>query len=260
MTDKNKTSEPYWVDERGKIDEPIFCECFANDYGLIFVSGLFYNLHGELKLSTIETAVFEAITPYVKTNVAKKVKSLIDAMKMYCCSPPIKPETKRIHLNNGYIDVDGEVGTSPTFSPQTTYCRNRLNISYNPEIWNGVYYPENFLNFLYDLLDEKDILTLQEYLGYCMVAVTKGQVMMCIIGSGGEGKSRIGVVLQEIFKDNMVTGNYQRIESDRFFRYNLVNKLLILDDDMQMAALNSTGYIKINFYFNKRFVYLNNNA
>lgn len=68
--------------------------------------------------------------------------------------------------------------------------------------------------------------------------------MMFIIGQGGEGKSRIAIVLREIFGDNMITGNFQRIENDRFFRYNLKDKLLMVDDDMQMSALPSTGYIK----------------
>ncbi len=85
---------------------------------------------------------------------------------------------------------------------------------------------------------------MQEYLGYCLIPSTKGQAMLFIIGNGGEGKSRIGVVLQEIFKGAMVTGNFQRIETDRFFRYNLQNELLMLDDDMQMSALSTTGIIK----------------
>ena len=56
---------------------------------------------------------------------------------------------------------------------------------------------------------------------------TMAQKMMFIIGQGGEGKSRIAIVLREIFGDNMITGNFQRIENDRFFRYNLKDKLLI---------------------------------
>lgn len=125
-----------------------------------------------------------------------------------------------------------------------TLFTNRLNIDYNPNIWNDVYYPEDFLLFLSDMLEMEDITTLQEFLGYCLIPSTKGQAMLFIIGNGGEGKSRIGIVLQEIFKSAMITGNFQRIETDKFFRYNLQNKLLMLDDDMQMNALSSTGYIK----------------
>ncbi len=244
---KNITEEnerPVWLVDNGKIDEPLFCEWFAGKYALMYTNGFFYNLRGELKLSTIETVIYGTIKPFIASGIANKVKTLIDALRIYCNSGPIKPDTERIHVNNGYIMVNGDEGKPPTFVPKIDYCRNRLNIDYEPEIWKGAYYPEKFLAFLSDMLENDDIMTLQEYLGYCMVASTKGQVMLSIIGSGGEGKSRIGVVLQEIFKDNMLTGNYQRIETDRFFRYNLINKLLILDDDMQMTALSSTGYIK----------------
>lgn len=57
-------------------------------------------------------------------------------------------------------------------------------------------------------------------------------------------KSHIGIVLRELFGDNMLTGNIHRIETDRFFRYNLKDRLLMVDDDMQMQVLSSTDYIK----------------
>lgn len=103
----------------------------------------------------------------------------------------MKPDTERIHVNNGYIELDDEEEKAPVFVPKVEYCRNRLNIDYSPEIWNGAYYPEKSLSFLCDLLEPQDISTLQEYLGYCMVAITKGQVMMSIIDSGGNGSKEI---------------------------------------------------------------------
>ena len=42
----------------------------------------------------------------------------------------------------------------------------------------------------------EDILTLQEYLGYCLILTIRGPVMMLLKGNGGEGKNRIGVVIQ----------------------------------------------------------------
>ena len=54
--------------------------------------------------------------------------------------------------------------------------------------------PDRWLTFLHELLDDADIPTLQEYLGYCLIPSTKGQKMMLIVGKGGEGKSRIGPV------------------------------------------------------------------
>ncbi len=98
-----------------------------------------------------------------------------------------------------------------------------------------------FLKFLHDMLEDEDILTLQEYLGYCLIPSTKAQAMMFIIGNGGEGKSRIGVVMKSIFGDAMIESKLHRLESDRFARANLQNKLLMIDDDMQLEALTSTG-------------------
>lgn len=241
---KRDPNLPKWVTSNYKINEPLFCKFFTEEFALACMNGIFYNYEGAIDEKVLKTVIYKLISPHIKNKLSATVNSIVESLRLHCYKEPCKPDTDRIHVNNGIVMVDGEEGTPPTFIREIDYCRNRLNINYNPDVWNGVYYPSHFLIFLYDLLEPDDITTLQEFLGYTMIASTKGQVMMSIIGSGGEGKSRIGVVLQEIYKNNMVTGNYQRIETDRFFRYNLINKLLILDDDMQMTALSSTGYIK----------------
>ena len=67
-----------------------------------------------------------------------------------------------------------------------------------------------WLRFLSDLLEPEDILTLQEYLGYCLIPTNRGQVMMLLKGNGGEGKSRIGVVMQKLLGGNMKTAALPR--------------------------------------------------
>ena len=57
------------------------------------------------------------------------------------------------------------------------------------------------------LLYPEDIPTLQEYIGYCLIPSNKGQRMMVIKGSGGEGKSQIGAVLGTLFGSNMKDGS-----------------------------------------------------
>ncbi|MBE6861483.1 MAG: DNA primase [Ruminococcus sp.] len=226
------------MEEKGKINEPLFCKAFTESYPLIFSGNRFYTVDGEISEDVISHSISEKVMPYVKNNIAAVVKRLTEALKLYCFSEPIVPKEDEIHLLNGVLKTDG------TWIPEKNFCVNRLNITYDPNIWDGEYYPVEFMSFLMDMLDMDDIATLQEYLGYCLIPSTKGQAMLFIIGNGGEGKSRIGIVLQEIFKSAMLTGSFQRIETDKFFRYNLQNKLLMLDDDMQMSALPSTGYIK----------------
>ena len=77
-----------------------------------------------------------------------------------------------------------------------------------------------------------------------LLPTTKGQKMLMLIGKGGEGKSRIGLVMRSLLGDSMNTTSIQKVESNRFSRADLENKLLMVDDDMDMSALPKTNYIK----------------
>ena len=68
--------------------------------------------------------------------------------------------------------------------------------------------------------------------------------MLMLIGKGGEGKSRIGVVMSAIFGLNMNTTSIQKVETNRFARADLEGKLLMVDDDLDMNALTKTNYVK----------------
>ena len=118
--------------------------------------------------------------------------------------------------------------------------RTRLPVSYNPAAPK----PETWLRFVHDLLNEDDIPTLQEYLGYCLIPSTKGQRMMVIKGNGGEGKSQIGVVLSTIFGGYMKDGSIGKVSENPFARADLEHQLLMVDDDMKMEALKQTNYVK----------------
>lgn len=224
-----------WLSAEGKIDEREFCAEFTRAVPLKYIGGRFYSVDGEESGEDIKAKVGEMIFQSgIKSGIAAKTVNLYEALKLYCHSEPLSISSKEIHVRNGVLNINGN------FSPQKCFCINRLNVEYVSTVGE----PKHFLAYLAELLENKDIRTLQEYLGYCLIPSTKGQTALFIIGSGGEGKSRIGVVLNAMFGKAMITGDFHRIESDRFFRYNLVNKLLMVDDDMQMSALKSTGYVK----------------
>ena len=67
---------------------------------------------------------------------------------------------------------------------------------------------------------------------------------MIIIGNGGEGKSRIGRVLRAILGDNMNTTSIDKLSKDKFCRADQEGKLLMLDDDMKLQALDDTNILK----------------
>ena len=237
--EKKKERElPDWMLDKATVNELKFCKCFVEKHPLKCIKGRFYDYDGLVDENALGNEIYRMLRQGVWIGLSKKVTLIMDTLRHYCFSEPLQPDTQYIHLLNGKLDLKGN------FYPRKEFCTNRLNIAYKPDMWNRAYYPEMFLKFLLELLSPDDVNTLQEYLGYLLIPSTKGQKMMFIIGQGGEGKSRIAIVLREIFGENMITGNFQRIENDRFFRYNLKDKLLMVDDDMQMSALPSTGYIK----------------
>lgn len=228
---------PDWF-ENNSVNEVKFCEDFLKEKSLKCVNNVFYSVDGTLSDNVVSGEIYDKLSGFITSNIARKTDNLLKALKLHCHCENFKISENEIHLRNGILRTDG------TFSNTKKFCVNRLNVEYSPNSFNGNNRPERFLKFLSEMLDCEDITTLQEYLGYCLIPSTKGQAALFIIGSGGEGKSCIGVILREIFGNSMLTGNFQRVETDKFFRYNLQNKLIILDDDMQMSALPSTGYIK----------------
>ena len=236
MANKNfdGMEQPSWYDGK-MIDEVAFCASFLHQHPMKCVRGRLFTVDGMIEdEGKIQQMILDEVMTCQSIGIAKKVKSLFDAVKLMAYSEPLPIETDRIHVANGTYFLNG------TFTGDKTYCNNRMKDKYNPNAPQ----PQKWLHFLSDLLVPEDIPTLQEYLGYCLIPSTKGQKMLMLIGKGGEGKSRIGLVMRSILGDSMNTTSIQKIENNRFSRADLENKLLMVDDDMDMSALPKTNYIK----------------
>ena len=88
------------------------------------------------------------------------------------------------------------------------------------------------------------IQTLQEYLGYCLINSTKAQSMLFLVGKGGEGKSRIGVVIEKLFGTACYFESMVALSKDKFLRGNLVGKTILVDDDMSFEGIKDTSFLK----------------
>ena len=236
MANKNfdGMEQPSWYDGK-MIDEVAFCASFLHQHPMKCVRNRLFTVDGMIEdEGKIQQMILDEVMTCQSIGIAKKVKSLFDTVKLMAYSDPLPIETDRIHVANGTYFLNG------TFTGDKTYCNNRMRVNYNPNAPQ----PQKWLHFLSDLLVPEDIPTLQEYLGYCLIPSTKGQKMLMLIGKGGEGKSRIGLVMRSILGDSMNTTSIQKIENNRFSRADLENKLLMVDDDMDMSALPKTNYIK----------------
>lgn len=224
---------PSWFDGK-KVDEVAYCEQLLAQQEMRCINNRIYSMDGLIDDEKMKAQIAEDLKPYVRTYLYKTADRFLQTIKVLCVSDPIKPTADKIHFLNGTYSLDG------SFTAEKEWTMNRIPVEYDPDAPN----PERWLKFLSELLDEDDILTLQEYLGYCLTATNRGQSMLLIIGKGGEGKSRISAVMQEMFGANLNMGNINKLESDKFNAANLEYKLLFIDDDIKMEALGSTNMIK----------------
>lgn len=229
-----KRNYPQWFDGK-KINEILFCESFRKEHPMICVNGKFFTVDGAIEdEQELARDIFDAIKFFVTEKVSSTVKSLMEVLKLMCYSAPLPLQTDRIHVANGTCFLDGR------YSYKKEFCLNRLKVAYNEDAPR----PDRFLAFLEELLYPEDIPTLQEFMGYCLIPSTKGQKMLILTGRGGEGKSRIGLVLRALLGSNMNTGSIAKIETSPFARADLEHQLVMLDDDMKLEALPQTNNIK----------------
>ena len=225
---------PYWV-VGSKVDEAAFCQEFLYTRALCWVDGAFFGVEGRIvDENTLRKEIYDRIAPYILSGLAGKVDSILNALRMECRRERLPHQETVIHVANGtYSLMNG-------FSTDKQFCRYRLPVRYNPDAPRPVLWEK----FLEELLEPMDILTLQEYMGYCLIPTTVGQKMLLITGRGGEGKSRIGVVMKSIFGCNMNLGSLAKVETSPFARADLEHLLVMVDDDLKLEALTQTNHLK----------------
>ena len=228
--------QPTWLTAKG-INEVDFCQQFRRQHDVICIGGSFFSEEGHISdPGQIRKWIYQMLCPHVTSNIARKVDILYQALRLDSADGgKLNDSLWVIHTANGTMNVATE-----EFKDYRHYCRHRLPVAYNSAAGT----PTRWLSFLEELLEPEDILTLQEYLGYCLIPCTIAQKMLIITGQGGEGKSRIGVVMKAILGNAMCMGSLNKIETNRFARADLEHKLLMVDDDLKLSALPDTNYIK----------------
>ena len=225
---------PAWYDGKA-INETLFCEEFLREHPMVDINDTFFTKNGRVTDDNqLKKLIYDQIKPYVTGGISRKITGILDVLRVECYCPGLPLYHDRIHVANGTLYLDGR------FSEEKDFCRNRLPVAYRPNAPQ----PVAWLRFLSQLLEPEDIPTLQEFIGYCLIPSTKGQKMLILTGRGGEGKSRIGLVLRALLGSNMNTGSIAKVETSPFARADLEHQLVMLDDDMKLEALPQTNNIK----------------
>ena len=226
---------PVWFDGTN-INEAVFCDEFLSSHKIIYSNRAFFTPDGRVTDDLpLRGEIFERLKCCAVNNIPRKVSNILEVMKLAAQVDDFPPQPDRIHLSNGTLMLDG------SFIPgKPEIVRSRLPVAYKPDAPK----PALWISFLDGLLYPEDIVTLQEFIGYCLIPCNKGQRMMVVKGKGGEGKSQIGAVLGAMFGSNMKDGSIGKISENRFARADLEHILLCVDDDMRMEALRQTNYVK----------------
>ena len=226
---------PVWFDGTN-INEAVFCDEFLSSHKIIYSNRAFFTPDGRVTDDLpLRGEIFERLKCCAVNNIPRKVSNILEVMKLAAQVDDFPLLPGRIHLSNGTLMLDG------SFIPgKPEIVRSRLPVAYKPDAPK----PALWISFLDGLLYPEDIVTLQEFIGYCLIPCNKGQRMMVIKGNGGEGKSQIGAVLGAMFGSNMKDGSIGKISENRFARADLEHILLCVDDDMRMEALRQTNYVK----------------
>lgn len=226
--------KPKWLEGK-RINEVKYADMLRLERPMIWQEGAFFDVNGRVyDENELRQRIFRDIRDYVTDKAPAKVESILQTFRMTCGNEKLDVEETVIHVANGTYRIN------EGFSPFRHICRFRLPVNYNEHSPN----PHKWMAFLEELLEEEDILTLQEFMGYCLIPTNAAQKMLIITGRGGEGKSRIGCVMRGLLGENMNVGSIGKLESSPFARADLEHKLLLVDDDLKMERLPSTNYIK----------------
>lgn len=225
---------PAWAQGK-QINERGFLKHFLFSYPMVYQDGSFFTHKGRRSEEEVKKLIYDFLYNFFETGLAQKAAALLEVVKLECRKEELHVRPFHICCGNGLYSI-----TDMRMEQDNNFYRYRIPVNYNPKAPE----PVRWKAFLRDLLEEEDILTLQEYMGYCLMPTNIAQKMLLLIGSGGEGKSRIGIVMQALMGETMCNGSLAKLESSPFARADLQHRLVMVDDDLRLEGLNNTNYIK----------------
>ena len=233
---------PVWAyEDRGqwRIDEKQYITDFAKRHNVKCINNQLYSVDGAIQDGKAKQMILKEILDYVQTNHGDKAEKLLKGIKQYSYIEQPKPDMDKIHFKNGTLCRDKN-GLFTMWSDKKEFCINRINASVNPKAPE----PKRFMEYLHTVFNEDDIQTLQQYCGYCLLPTTVMQKALLVIGDGGEGKSVLGTILNEIIGENNCYNASVKDLEGSFGVANVENKLVYIDDDVSEKALTNSGVFK----------------
>lgn len=228
-----------WIsfDETGtvNINDKKFAEWYVKRNELYCINDRFYTRYGQISDNEFRNNIHNIVGGIITTRLSAKVESLLASVKNEAFTKLDAPDKYKVQFDNISFDVrHGKLEECDTF----------FTLHQIPHNYDAKADCPKFKRFINNLFYEEDIPVIQEYLGYCLVPNTLAQTALFIIGEGGEGKSRIPVLMEHIIgADNVVVGDFEGLQ-DKFSTSSLDKQMLFMDDELTLTALDDTSNFK----------------
>lgn len=237
--------QSFYKDDRGnlKINDGVFARLYMTVNKMVFANGAFYSPDGMLSVGLVQNEILESISDRLTVNIASNTKKVVDALKITAYNDNFDFADKMlIPFANGDMELNGTREWIFTLAGKQP-VPYRLPVNFVP--LNEPRKTPYFNKWLNDLFTPEDIVTLQEYIGYCLLPTTRGQKCLLLIGDGGIGKSVISDILTSIFGKSLTAPNdTQQFLADKFKLAELENQLVFYEDDLSDKHLEETGVFK----------------
>ena len=119
-------NDPVWLEEGFRINESVFCETFISTHKIVFCNGFFTEDGRVTDEMPLRSTIYAELKDYASNNVARKVGSILDLLKLSAQVEDFRPVTNCIHLANGTLHLNGNFQEG---KPEVV--RNRLPVRYN---------------------------------------------------------------------------------------------------------------------------------
>lgn len=228
-----------WIsfDETGtvSINDKKFAEWYVKRNELYCINDRFYTRYGQISDNEFRNNIHNIIGGIITTRLSAKVESLLASVKNEAFTKLDAPDKYKVQFDNISFDVrHGKLEECDTF----------FTLHQIPHNYDAKADCPKFKRFINNLFYEEDIPVIQEYLGYCLVPNTLAQTALFIVGEGGEGKSRITILMEHIIgHDNVVIGDFIGLQ-DKFSTTSLDKQMMFIDDDLSLEALDDTSNFK----------------
>jgi DNA primase catalytic subunit len=193
-----------------------------------------YEENGEEK---IESVCIQYLNKYKTTSAMKEVLANIKA-KTFVKRKSINQSKMVFAIKNGIFNI--ETMELNKFSPDIILTTSI------PVKYDATTECPKFKKFLTEIIDERDMLNIQEFFGYCLYRDYHIHKAFMLYGSGSNGKSTLINVLKNLLgEDNVISIPLQDFDSDKFSSAYLFNKLANMYADLPDKALHNTGRFKM---------------